>query len=235
MDSTGTDIFRVFVESGKLHIVLALWLIGLVALFALVFFVARRQGWMRRVQDFQIDETVIGIGESFIKFKPNLEDYQIAYKLWVELSTRKIGLKIDFEHDVISEIYDSWYDFFRITREMIKEIPVSKVRKNESTREIVRISTQVLNEGLRPHLTTWQARFRSWYQKELEEDAEKEMRFPQDIQKEFPDYERLVQDMEKVNIRLIGYRKTLKGLWTAGVKGGKIKRLLHKRDEETNK
>jgi len=61
---------------------------------------------------FEIDEAEIGIGSQKIKIKPSNEDLQIAYKLWVELSTRKIGIKIDEEHDVIIEVYNSWYEFF---------------------------------------------------------------------------------------------------------------------------
>jgi hypothetical protein len=75
------------------------------------------------------------------------------------LSTRKIGLQIDLKQDVIVEIYDSWHNFFTITRELIKDIPVSKVQA-PSTRKIITLSVNLLNEGLRPHLTTWQARFR---------------------------------------------------------------------------
>jgi len=227
MDSTSTDIFRIFFESGNLHIVIAPWIVGVAAVaavIAVIYRIARWKGWLRRAQDYQIDEAVIGIGDRSITLKSNLEDYQIAYKLWVELSTRKIGLEIDFEQDVIAEIYDSWYEFFRITRELIKDIPVSKVRKNTSTRDLVHISMLVLNEGVRPHLTTWQARFRSWYQKELEGAAEKGWRSPQDIQKDFLDYEQLVEDMQVVNTRLIGYRRTLEGLWKVGTKEGKIKR-----------
>ena len=47
---------------------------------------------------YEINEAEIGIGIGKIKIKPNYEDTQIAYKLWVEMSTRKIGLPIDFEN-----------------------------------------------------------------------------------------------------------------------------------------
>jgi len=111
------------------------------------------KSFWRKVKAYEIDEAVIGIGDQKVKIKPNYQDMQIAYKLWVELSTRKIGLEIDLENDVIKEIYKSWYEFFKLTRELIKEIPVSKIRKDESTKELVRIAIEVLNEGLRPHLT----------------------------------------------------------------------------------
>lgn len=69
-----------------------------------------------------------------VKIAPNYQDMQIAYKLWIELSTRKIGLKIDLNNDVIIEIYNSWFEFFKITRELIKEIPISKIQNNDNTK-----------------------------------------------------------------------------------------------------
>lgn len=167
--------------------------------------------FFRKVKAYEIDEAVIGIGNQKVKIKPNYQDMQIAYKLWVELGTRKIGLKIDVDNDVIGETYDSWYEFFKLTRELIKDIPVSKIRKDESTKELVRIAMEVLNEGIRPHLTRWQARFRKWYQAEVEADDNKELS-PQDIQKKYPEYEKLIKEMLEVNKRIMEYRKILKQL-----------------------
>lgn len=169
-----------------------------------------KQLWWK-VKKYEIDEAVIGIGNQKVKIRPNYQDIQIAYKLWVELGTRKIGLEIDLDNDVISEIYDSWYEFFRLTRELIKDIPVSKIRKDESTKELVRIAIEVLNEGIRPHLTRWQARFRKWYKAAIEADENKGLS-PQDIQKNYPDYAKLTKEMLEVNKRIMEYRKILKQL-----------------------
>jgi len=166
---------------------------------------------LRKTKVYEIDEATIGIGTQKVKIKPNYEDMQIAYKLWVELSTRKIGLEVDLDHDVINEIYDSWYEFFKLTRDLIKEIPVFKIRKDESTKELVRIAIEVLNEGLRPHLTKWQAKFRKWYDSEIQKDENKNLS-PQDIQKKYPEYEDLTKEMIGVNRKLIEYRKILRQL-----------------------
>ena len=159
-------------------------------------------------KDYEIDEAELGIGSAKLTIKPNYEDIQIAYKLWVELTTRKIGLPFDSEHDVIDEIYSSWYEFFKITRELIKSIPAVKIRRNESTRKLVRISIDVLNSGIRPHLTKWQARFRRWYEHESKADKNSGI-FPQDIQKKFPDYQSLLVDLRSVNDNLIKYKNKL--------------------------
>jgi hypothetical protein len=133
---------------------------------------------------------------------------QIAYKLWVELSTRKIGLSIDYDNDVIIEIYNSWYEFFRITRELIKSVPINKIRKNESSYQLVEVAIEVLNEGIRPHLTKWQAKFRKWYFIESEK-AENKGISPQELQKRFSGYEELIADMKRVNANLIRYKEIL--------------------------
>lgn len=181
-------------------IVLAIWL-------GLRWFAARQLG------DFEIDSAELGFGDQKISFKPNDTDRQIAYSIWVELSTRKIGLPIDIEDDVIAEVYNSWYSFFGVTRELIKDIPVSKVR-GDSTGKIIYLSIEVLNEGLRPHLTKWQARFRHWYDAQLEK---KDDVSPQDLQKKFPEYDALCADLLTVNNRLIKYRMKMIEL----VRGGR--------------
>ena len=164
-----------------------------------------------RYSEFEINEAQIGIGQHKIKIRPSDEDLQIAYQLWVELSTRKIGIKIDEENDVISELYNSWYEFFKIARDLIKSIPVRKVRANDSTQKIVELSFKILNEALRPHLTMWQARFRHWYETEIAKENNKDCT-PQDVQKKFPDHDELITDMLRVNQILISYKETLERL-----------------------
>lgn len=162
-------------------------------------------------KNFEIDQADIGIGDQKITFRPNLTDRQVAYAIWVELSTRKIGLPIDFDDDVVSEIYDSWHGFFGVTRELVKGIPAQKVGR-DSTQKIIQLSIEVLNEGLRPHLTKWQARFRHWYDRELrkyDEGNGAEVLDPQMIQSKFPQYEALKGDMQRVNEALIKYRERM--------------------------
>jgi hypothetical protein len=170
MEATGQtniDLLSMHLLSDwSLSIQMSLW-VGIALLITALIYAGWRwfsggSSW----KNFEIDQAEIGTGTGKIRLKPNMTDRQVAYAIWVELSTRKIGLPIDFEHDVIAEIYDSWYAFFAITRDLVKSIPVNKVR-HDSTQKIIRLSIEVLNEGLRPHLTMWQARFRRWYENEL--------------------------------------------------------------------
>jgi hypothetical protein len=181
----------------------SLVLLALGVAFLIWNLVGHRLGIWRRLE---IDGAVFGLGDQKISLRPNITDMQVAYRIWVELSTRKIGLPILLEDDVLVEVYDSWYSFFAVTRELIKEVPVSRFRRAD-TEKIIRLSIDVLNLGIRPHLTKWQARFRHWYERELERSSEGAD--PQEIQKRFPQYDELVRDLEVVNQRLIKYREQM--------------------------
>lgn len=180
---------------------------GLGVILAAIF-LSRLIGVPRRFwKTFEINEAEFGLGDQKIKLSPNVTDQQIAYKIWVELSTRKIGIPIDTTNDVISEIYDSWFNFFSVTRELIKDVPVQKFRRKD-TEQIVRLSIEVLNQGIRPHLTLWQARFRRWYENQLKLEANADVH-PQDIQRKFPQFPDLERDLLEVNQRLINYREKM--------------------------
>ncbi len=203
------DHLRLVLDSNfVLTFVASPWVLGgsvlIIAIVVLIRLnVTSRGPW----RSFEIDEAEFGLGDQKVKLRPNDIDRQIAYKIWVELSTRKIGLEIDLDNDVITEIYDSWYNFFSVTRELIKDVPVSKFRRKDTER-IIRLSIDVLNSGIRPHLTKWQARFRRWYEAQLKKDDNAELH-PQDIQRNFPDFEELNSDIMSVNKHLIGYRQKM--------------------------
>lgn len=146
-----------------------------------------------------------GIGK--IKIRPSYEDIQVAHKAWVELITRKAGLPFEEDHDVISEVYDSWYSLFQEMRNLAKMIPAQKVRDSKDTQKLVRILVDALNKGLRPHLTEWQAKFRHWYEDALKKYPEKP---PQEVQRLYPQYRALVDDLLKVNKQVVQYAGVIK-------------------------
>ncbi len=147
-----------------------------------------------------------------IEIRPNHDDIQIAHRAWVELATRKAGVPFDAKHDVIVELYDSWYHLFGRLRELAKDCPASKMRANDGTRELVYTLTSVLNYGVRPHLTRWQARFRRWYVDALE--SAPAARSPQEVQRDYLEYDELVADLEAVQLGLQAYMALLKKIAT---------------------
>ena len=158
----------------------------------------------RRYRLVKMDIALGHIGK--IEIAPTIEDLQVAHRIWTELVTRKAAIPVDPDHDVITEVYDSWYALFKKVRELIGNLPADLVWKNRSTREIVRISTATLNQGLRPHLTKWQARFRAWYEANKDQLKEKS---PQELQKTFPEFRELMADMQRINLQLIAYANEL--------------------------
>lgn len=137
------------------------------------------------------------------------DNIEIAHKIYTELITRKAAIPIDVDNDVIIEIYNSWYDLFRIIREEIKNIPGENIRNKSKSEPLVRMATDILNKGLRPHLTKYQAKFRKWYYEQLD-SSESKGKSPQNIQKNYLEYNELIADMKVVNILLLEYSSQLK-------------------------
>ena len=182
---------------------ISIWLILALAFITIIYFFYLKNKLRYHLVKVDIKLGNVGVAE----FRPNKHDLQIAHKIWTELVTRKAAIPIEKDNDVIEDIYDSWYAMFQKVREFISDIPADLIRNNQSTKEIVRIATQTLNEGLRPHLTKWQARFRTWSESKKEKLMEMT---PQDFQREYPEYKDLIEDLMKVNQQLIQYSQELK-------------------------
>jgi hypothetical protein len=192
-------------HDGALHVIFGpVALLFVVALFFGWFgwwFRFRNLGWT----SFEPVEATLKIGEiGEVKIAPNYEIRQIAYKVWVELSTRKIGLPFEPDNDSIIEVYDSWHNAFNEIRSLLKTIPIHHLDRSKETRKLVDLVIKVLNRGLRPHLTIWQARFRTWYQQEVSGPESKGIP-PQLIQSRFAEYEDLKRDLVKVQSEMVEY------------------------------
>src|SRR6266849_4504152 len=192
-------------ESGLLFQVNG-WLIALTAVAVVAVLFIGRSRWLpfRKYDVVEVDVPLGNVGHA--KLKPNTKDLQIAHQIWNELVTRKAAIPIDPDRDVISEVYDSWYQLFQRIRVLIAEVPADLLRRDASTRELVRIAVQTLNEGLRPHLTRWQAEFRNWMK---HREVELQQKSPQEVQRGFPHYQDLVAEMRLVNQGLRVYADAL--------------------------
>lgn len=159
------------------------------------------------------------VGKVKIKVKTGLIDFEeeinrsfenikIANRIHIELSTRKATIPVDKENDVINEIYNSWYELFKTVRSEIKSLPGEFLKNDKSSEKLIQLSTDVLNKGLRPHLTSYQAKFRKWYseQLELKENLGKS---PQEIQSNYTEFEEIIDDIKIVNGVLKKYQTEL--------------------------
>lgn len=192
------------------NVPLVLGFLGAVVLFVLL----SRWLFSSVFKGFSVSEVTLKdpFSQSSVKIKADKEEKKVAHKIWTELVTRKAAIPFERDKDLIVEVYDSWYVLFGCIREQIAQIPVEKLkgRHKQDVEKLIDIATAVLNDGLRPHLTTWQAHFRKWYDAELEKA--KPGVAPQQLQKKFAKYDQLVTEIEAVNGKLIGFADELKNL-----------------------
>lgn len=139
---------------------------------------------------------------------PDHDTRRVAHQAWVEIKSRKVGLPFDEDHDVVVEVYDSWYALFGVLRDLAKSIPPDRLEDCEETRKVVEVLMRSLNDGLRPHLTRWQAKFRRWYEAECKKTETDELT-PQEIQQRYPAFADLVADLKKVNRDFVDFADSL--------------------------
>jgi hypothetical protein len=202
------DILIIRVTNWQLSINIGLIPLGLGIIIAVILIIRqRRADWFRRWEPVEVE--VPFPGGTKMKIKPNHDVMQIAHGAWVQLATRKAGIPFDRNHDVIVEVYNSWYQLFGEMRQLLKQVPAHRIREDGDTQKTVQLIIDALNLGLRPHLTKWQARFRLWYDEELKKHPG---RSPQEVQTHYPEYQALVEDLEAVNRQMMLYMHDLQKL-----------------------
>ena len=182
----------------SISVVVVLVAIAIIVVVAWV--VARGLPWSPRLRPVQV---TIPFGPwGTLTLERNDDIVRLAHEAWVEISTRKCGLPFDRDHDVIVEVYDSYYALFGELRRIARSVPAETLRTSTDARLLVDILVSAANDGLRPHLTTYQARFRSWYSAERVDRAADE---PQRVQRDYANYDRLVSDIEIVQQRMTAF------------------------------
>jgi hypothetical protein len=171
-----------------------LWsfIIGVVASALILWLIFTRRA---RAQSMSIN-IPFGLGSATFDLTP--KDRVAAWKLHVQLVTRKAALPFDREHDVIADVLSSLFDLFQVARELLLEMPPSD---SSDQRGVAGLMVRVLNDGIRPTLTHWQADYRRWWEARLAEH-ENVSRSPQQIQREYPQYSQLVDELTRMNMEL---------------------------------
>lgn len=177
--------------------------LAFLALRWLVPLVSRK--WLKHYRTQSVKLTFKGVEWDIC---PDTETRRVAHQAWIEIKSRKVGLPFEEGLDVIVEVYNSWYQVFGVLRDLAKSIPADRLEHCDDTRNVVALLMKALNEGLRPHLTRWQAKFRRWYDAELANEQNKG-KSPQDIQKQYPQYGELVADLRKVNDEFVRFADSL--------------------------
>lgn len=209
-DSTSIyEIVRFSFDGKKPSITLesnwAFILIILLIILSLIFF---RRYILKNFYWHELEVEISGSPKAVFKVERNDENLYIANRIYVELTTRKAAIPIDENSDVIEEVYDSWYELFGIIRDELKALPGKYLKNHDATQALIGLSRKILNEGLRPHLTEYQAKFRLWL-KGAKEDSENKDMSPQELQKKYPEFQNLITSMKEVNRVLIEYADQL--------------------------
>lgn len=198
-------------ENGTFSLTLNVWflLIAVVA-FLLIRYIIKQVKKKAAIEtDIQPVKLTYSLGGAKVEYEitRNYQNVEIAHKIYIELITRKAAIEIEEGKDVIVEIYNSWYSLFKITREELKSIDGKLIKDNGTSSQLVELLTDILNKGLRPHLTEYQAKFRKWYSEQLENDKSSS---PQIIQSKYEEIQPLMISMKEVNRTLIDYSNQLK-------------------------
>lgn len=214
-DSTAVIIKTVFDYKKPALIIETDWyfVIGIVCLILL--YIIYQKKIKSKLQNIFVQETTFEINTGLFKYnqkiKRSYQNLYVAHRIYIELVTRKAAIPIDVEKDVLVEVYNSWYSMFKTIREEIKNLPGDYLVDNESTKKLIDLTIEILNDGLRAHLTTYQAEFRKWYDKELKKEIDSDVS-PQDIQKRYSKFKELTDSMIEVNKTLEAYCDQLKKL-----------------------
>jgi hypothetical protein len=153
--------------------------------------------WLRRYQSKSISVGLpFGLGSMIYDTTPL--DRIIAWKLYIQLVTRKAALPFDEEHDLIKEVYASLFELFGVTRDLLIELPLREFQRDEG---LASLMLRVLNDGIRPHLTIWQSDFTKWWEI-ANTNEENHNKTPHQLQSEYPRYQDLVAELKQTNTEL---------------------------------
>jgi len=220
MDNESNKIIEILFDKAnlllsiRLNILFLLFVVFVILIFTITFLIVRylkkRNNLIRNTIPIKL-KFKIGGAEIEYKIERSYQNIEIAHKIYIELITRKAAIPLDTQKDVIVEIYNSWYSLFQTTRKELKSFKGQLIKDNHTSHELTRLLTDILNKGLRPHLTEYQAKFRKWYEEELEKDRlNTKSKSPQEIQEKFYEYKKLIYSIKEVNTLLIEYSEQLK-------------------------
>lgn len=137
-----------------------------------------------------------GLGS--VTYEASSDDRVIAWRMYVQLKTRKAALPFDEAHDVVADVYSSLYELFPVARDLLSGMQLGDIARPKGVAEVI---LRTLNDGLRPHLTRWNACYRRWWEQQVEEKPN-DGKTPQQVQQQYPQYKELVDDLKATNTEL---------------------------------
>ena len=185
------------------------WL-GLVVIFVVLCIGIPFIKWLMRKYHFRFNSIELSLPMGLnVAIERNEATMYIANRIHLELVTRKAALLFDPDNDNLLEVYNSLYVLFKTIREELKSIPGGYLKDYPSSHQLLELGIAILNNGLRPHLTQHQARYRAWH---TNEQPNYPALSPQQLQKQYPDYQALIEDLQAVNRQISSWAVELERL-----------------------
>lgn len=93
----------------------------------------------------------------------------VAWKLFIELSTRVTSQPLAAGEGIIRDALDSLHRLFDIVRAELKSMTPSPIPVTQGTYTVESYAVRMLNDGLRPMLRRWHPRLMKWEKRNLAE------------------------------------------------------------------
>jgi hypothetical protein len=111
---------------------------------------------MRMVKKVEVN-LPFGLGKAEVE--PDYAEQQVAWILYVELSTRVALQPLDPEHGLLREALASLHSIFTTTRTVLREAGPHVAGHPNS---VGAVAIKVLNQGMRPFLAKWHPLLSEW-------------------------------------------------------------------------
>ncbi|NMD25331.1 MAG: hypothetical protein GYA65_14230, partial [Actinobacteria bacterium] len=121
---------------------------------------------------FEAKITEVAIGQIRGLVKPSDKERQAAFDLFIELASRTTTTPLTPTSGLIREALNSLYAMFAITREVLRTHGCDVANsRHDGNLTLAAIALRVLNEVIRPSLSTWHPELSSWEEKRATEGA----------------------------------------------------------------
>lgn len=132
-------------------------------------------------------------------------DRLAAWRIYSQISTRIAAVEFDENIDSALLVHESLHKVFEIIREEIANIPVERLRGDKAD-NTVKFYLDILNQGIRPHLSAWHIPLQKFVENEQKVHANLSVL---EIEKKFPKRKELLESMKLMNGRMKKYADSL--------------------------
>lgn len=146
--------------------------------------------------------------ERQITSKYSRKERELAYKIWFEMESNSMGQPYEEDIHAITDLHETWSQFFRFTRETIQNSPAGNMKHRLSEKNLASLCVTELNRNLKPYLDRWQARYKKWYETAQTQEENISLT-PQELQKKFDNYDKMAADIQATNNEILKFKELL--------------------------